>query len=176
MNMSLKNDVCCQVDISASGWSLVKRNLIECGVSECDNETWTTRRPWPTRCWRTTENKNVHFLLWHEHGWKNYGFFFHVLPHCPIQFGRLFWKSTESESFNILLTVHPNIIIVIFTNLTQKFFILIRLLQPFKCFEHYYAHPQEIKFVLVHHPVSSLWKQVSGLDYIRRISNEFFYL
>ena len=37
-----------------------------------------------------------------------------------------------------------------------KFFILIQLLHPSTCFEHYYAHPQEIKFVLVQYLVSSL--------------------
>ena len=38
--------ICCQV--SASGWSLVQRSLTECGVSECDHESLTMRRPWPT--------------------------------------------------------------------------------------------------------------------------------
>ena len=31
--------VCCQVEVSASDLSLVKRSTIECGVSECDRET-----------------------------------------------------------------------------------------------------------------------------------------
>jgi hypothetical protein len=31
--------VCCQVDVSASGWSLVQRSPTECGVSKtCDRE------------------------------------------------------------------------------------------------------------------------------------------
>ena len=39
--------VCCQVDVSASGWSLVRRSPTECGVSECDREALIMRRPWP---------------------------------------------------------------------------------------------------------------------------------
>ena len=37
--------VCCQVEVSATGRSLVQRSPIECGVSECDLETCTSRRP-----------------------------------------------------------------------------------------------------------------------------------
>jgi hypothetical protein len=36
--------------IAPGAWmSLVKRSPTECGVSECDRETSTMRRPWPTR-------------------------------------------------------------------------------------------------------------------------------
>jgi hypothetical protein len=41
--------VCCQVEVSASDWSLIQRSPTECGVSECDHESSTMRRPWPTR-------------------------------------------------------------------------------------------------------------------------------
>jgi hypothetical protein len=40
--------VCCQVEVSASGWSLVHRRPTECGVSECDREASIMRMPWPT--------------------------------------------------------------------------------------------------------------------------------
>ena len=40
--------VCCQVEVSASGWSLVQRSLTECGVSGCDREASIMWRPWPT--------------------------------------------------------------------------------------------------------------------------------
>ena len=46
----------------------------------------------------------------------------------------------KNTGFNILLTVHPNIILVYFTNLMHTFFILIHLLHSSTCFEHYYAH------------------------------------
>ena len=32
-----------------TGRSLVQRSSTECGVSECDLETTTRSRPWPTR-------------------------------------------------------------------------------------------------------------------------------
>ena len=43
--------VCCWVEVSAMGQSLVQRGAAECGVSklERDLETSTTRRPKPTR-------------------------------------------------------------------------------------------------------------------------------
>ena len=39
--------VCYHVEVSASGWSLVQRFPTEYGVSVCDREASTTRRPWP---------------------------------------------------------------------------------------------------------------------------------
>jgi hypothetical protein len=36
-------------DVSALGQSLVQRSPTECGVSECDSESLTMRKPWPTR-------------------------------------------------------------------------------------------------------------------------------
>jgi hypothetical protein len=40
--------VCCQVERSASGWSLVQRSPNDSGVFECDHESLTMRRPSPT--------------------------------------------------------------------------------------------------------------------------------
>jgi len=51
--------------------------------------------------------------------------------------------SNYCVNFYVLLTVHPNIMIVFFTNLIHKFFILIYLLYSSICFEHYCAHLQE---------------------------------
>jgi hypothetical protein len=45
--LSLVSVVRCQVEVSATGWSLVQRSP-ECGVSECDRETSIMGRPWPT--------------------------------------------------------------------------------------------------------------------------------
>ena len=47
--LSLVSVLYCQVQVSASGRSLVERFPTECGVSECDREAWT--RPWPTLSW-----------------------------------------------------------------------------------------------------------------------------
>jgi len=41
--------VCCQVQVSVSGRSLVQRSPTECGVSEFDREASIIRRSWPTR-------------------------------------------------------------------------------------------------------------------------------
>ena len=40
--------VCHQVEVSATGRSLVQRNPTDCGVSDCDREASIKRRPWPT--------------------------------------------------------------------------------------------------------------------------------
>jgi hypothetical protein len=38
-----------QVEVSASGLSLVRRSSTKRGVSECDREASIMRRPWPSR-------------------------------------------------------------------------------------------------------------------------------
>jgi len=45
--VSLVSVVCCQVEAYATGRSLIQRSLTECGVSECDLEISTRRRPGP---------------------------------------------------------------------------------------------------------------------------------
>jgi hypothetical protein len=48
--LSLVSVVCCQVEVSATGWSLVQRSPTECGVSECDRKaSKKMRRPRPPR-------------------------------------------------------------------------------------------------------------------------------
>jgi hypothetical protein len=47
--MSVLRELCCQVEVSVSGRSLVQRSLIECDVSECNCEASIMRRPWSTR-------------------------------------------------------------------------------------------------------------------------------
>jgi hypothetical protein len=49
--------VCCQLAVSASGWSLFQRSPTECGVSECDREVSIMKRPWPTRSFCAMEIK-----------------------------------------------------------------------------------------------------------------------
>jgi len=48
-SFSLVSAVCCQTEVSASGWSLVRRSLTECGVSECEHEASKMGRLCPTR-------------------------------------------------------------------------------------------------------------------------------
>jgi hypothetical protein len=59
--LSLVSVVGCLVEVSATGRSLVQRSPTECGVSECDREASTVRRPWPTRgCQAMKEEKQPH--------------------------------------------------------------------------------------------------------------------
>jgi hypothetical protein len=44
MDMSVVCFVCCQVEVSATG-----RSLVQCGVFECDREASIMRSSWPTR-------------------------------------------------------------------------------------------------------------------------------
>ena len=62
--------VCCQVEISATDRSLVQRSPTLCGVSECDLDTSTMRKPTPTRaveprrkvCYPSPPLKNTQIL------------------------------------------------------------------------------------------------------------------
>jgi len=45
--LSVVSVVCCQVQVSVTGWSLVQRGPTNCGVSECDHGT-SQRRPRPS--------------------------------------------------------------------------------------------------------------------------------
>jgi hypothetical protein len=47
--LSLVSVVCCQVEVSALGGSLVQGSPTECDVSECDREASTVVGPWPAR-------------------------------------------------------------------------------------------------------------------------------
>ena len=58
--LSLVSVVCCQVKVSAAGWSLVQKSPTECGVSECDRGT-SYRRPRPTRAVEPWEKKKHRF-------------------------------------------------------------------------------------------------------------------
>ena len=55
---SLVSIVCCQAEVSASGWSLEQRSPTECGASECDHESLIMSRTWPTRGCCTIVNKH----------------------------------------------------------------------------------------------------------------------
>jgi hypothetical protein len=53
--------LCYQLQVSASGWSLIQRSPTECGVSECDREASMVRKSWPTSGSRAIK-KNVSAL------------------------------------------------------------------------------------------------------------------
>jgi hypothetical protein len=56
--LSVVSVVCCQVEVSATGRSLVQRSPTDCGASECDSVGSKTRKPWPTRVFLRQEGKN----------------------------------------------------------------------------------------------------------------------
>jgi len=77
--LSLVKVLCCQVGVSATGWSLVQRIPIQCGVFECDREVTIMKSPWPTRdcCAMGKNNRliphrwyNKYVLLNNRHDWQ----------------------------------------------------------------------------------------------------------
>ena len=58
--LPLVSVLCCQVEFSASGWSLVQRSPTECVVSECNREASIMRRPYLTRGCCAMEKKNIY--------------------------------------------------------------------------------------------------------------------
>jgi hypothetical protein len=61
MNVSCECCVRCQVEVSATGRSLVQRGPTECGVSKCDLETSTMMRFRPTRAVKPRKKEKVSF-------------------------------------------------------------------------------------------------------------------
>jgi hypothetical protein len=57
--------VWCQIEVSATGWSLVQRSPTDCGVSECDREASIMRRSRPPRGCRAIGKKN-NAILWYR--------------------------------------------------------------------------------------------------------------
>ena len=55
MFVCLVSVVCCQVEVSATSWSLVQKSPTDCGASVCDLETSWMMMPWLTGgggcCW-----------------------------------------------------------------------------------------------------------------------------
>jgi hypothetical protein len=71
--ISILSVVCCQVEVSATGWSLGQVSPTGCGVSECDREASIMRRSWPTRAVESLKKKryclrHVSASEGHHHG------------------------------------------------------------------------------------------------------------
>ena len=71
-SLSLVSVVFRQVEVPASGRSLVRTSPADCGVSECDLQSLKMRRPWPTRAvvpWQKKKKlqfvsaQDVHILI-----------------------------------------------------------------------------------------------------------------
>ena len=60
--LSVVTVVCYQLEVYASGWSLVQRSPTECCVSECDRESSLMRWPCPTGgCWTVGRNNTTRY-------------------------------------------------------------------------------------------------------------------
>ena len=79
--LSLVSVVFCEVEVSASGWSLVQRSPTECGVSECDREDSIMRRPWPIRGCCAMGGKNWRCMMINESG----QLYFLLLDECILK-------------------------------------------------------------------------------------------
>jgi hypothetical protein len=93
--LSLVSVVCCQVEVSASVWSLVRRSSTECGLSECGHEPSIMSRSWPNGCCYNMVNKlflsyNFHISAWlppfhmHDCSCGRHNVFFFCLDYLKI--------------------------------------------------------------------------------------------
>jgi len=64
--LSVVGVVCCQVEVSETSWSLLRRSPTECDLSECDREASMMRRPWPTGCCCATKYSTGGIILTEE--------------------------------------------------------------------------------------------------------------
>jgi hypothetical protein len=72
MYLCLVSVVCCQVEVSASGWSLVQRNPTDCGLSEYDREASILKRSWPTRACFTKKTWSLRNLWGRNVSWPSW--------------------------------------------------------------------------------------------------------
>jgi hypothetical protein len=57
VSLSVVSVVCCQVDVSGQADYLSRGSPMVCGVSECDREASTIRKPWSTTSCRAIGKK-----------------------------------------------------------------------------------------------------------------------
>jgi hypothetical protein len=96
--LCLVSVVCCQIQVSGSGWSLIQRSPTECGVSECDREATIKRKTWPTGDCCAMGDTNIESVMnkmsvvywWNDQLklWKRNFFHCHAVHHkyhtsCP---------------------------------------------------------------------------------------------
>jgi len=82
-SLSLVNVVCFQVEVSVTGRTLLQRTATDGGVSECDHESSTMRRPWPNTVDEPWTKKIFHWLCYKH---DNISVNLHVKIHRLISF------------------------------------------------------------------------------------------
>jgi hypothetical protein len=73
--LSVVSVVCCQVEVSATSWSLVQKSTKDCGVYEYDHESSTMRKNWTTWVWWKKKKKKKTTKLFSKRiicPWPNY--------------------------------------------------------------------------------------------------------
>jgi len=119
--LSLMIVVCCQVEVSASGWSLVQMSPTECGVSECDHEFSTMRRPWPTGgCCAMVKKKNENEAFWL---FMKFSCDFHIFNYKNIGSSLVkFWRAFTASPFswNNIVTSYE-VLKVVFVRISVSF-------------------------------------------------------
>jgi hypothetical protein len=102
--LSFVSVVCCPVEVSASGWSLVERRPTECGVSECDRETLILRT-WPIRDTCAMEKKKIIQI-----GYLVTSVLFNCLISLIFVFLGILLKNSDSwKSSNLMQTIVLNL-------------------------------------------------------------------
>jgi hypothetical protein len=84
VGVSFVSVVCCQVDVSASGWLLVQRSPIECGVSECDVEASVMRWPWSARACCSMGRNKIARITTLQRSHVAYGGLYNSLMTCCV--------------------------------------------------------------------------------------------
>jgi len=104
---------------SASGWSPVQRIPTECGMSECDREASTVRRPWPTRgcCVMGEKNTSTNrsdvsqniislgtdFKLHNHRAWRELQTYTYVLRPCNLMSSGFKFYSRRLRTWRLLI-------------------------------------------------------------------------
>jgi hypothetical protein len=65
-SLSSLSVVCCQVEVSATGWSLFQSSPTDCVVPECDCDASIMRRLWPVRGCYAIEKDILQFFFFFE--------------------------------------------------------------------------------------------------------------
>ena len=91
VDVSLVSVVFCQVEVSASGWSLVQRSL-ECSAAVCDRNASIMRRPWPIGGYCIMGKKTDILKSWWFRKWTAYSNCTAILAHgCNSCGYRTYW-------------------------------------------------------------------------------------
>ena len=110
--MSVPCVMCCQVEVSATGWSLVQRSPADCSASCVIQRTSWMRRPWPTGGCRA-KHKSLFDVCWtvrHCDNWRiknqlDATYYFIVLLIGLTRFGHYYAHHQEFVTITLITTL-----------------------------------------------------------------------